>query len=55
MSGTAWVYIMLGIYFVYCFYWGLTADRAAGAKDFLSNPYNVKLLLNEVRVILDNR
>ncbi|WP_419656267.1 Na+/solute symporter, probable fusion protein wtih Dvar_53690 [Desulfosarcina variabilis str. Montpellier] len=23
MSGTAWVYIMLGIYIVYCFYWGL--------------------------------
>ncbi|MCP3950818.1 MAG: sodium:solute symporter family protein [Desulfobacterales bacterium] len=23
MSGTTWVYIMLGIYIVYCFYWGL--------------------------------
>ncbi len=23
MSGTAWVYIMLGIYITYCFYWGL--------------------------------
>ena len=23
MSGTAWVYIMLGLYIVYCFYWGL--------------------------------
>ncbi len=23
MSGTTWVYIMLGLYIVYCFYWGL--------------------------------
>ncbi len=23
MSGTTWVYIMLGIYIIYCFYWGL--------------------------------
>jgi Na+(H+)/acetate symporter ActP len=23
MQGTTWVYIMLGIYIVYCFYWGL--------------------------------
>jgi Na+/proline symporter len=23
MSGTTWVYIMLGIYTIYCFYWGL--------------------------------
>ena len=23
MSGVTWVYIMLGIYTVYCFYWGL--------------------------------
>ena len=23
MSGTTWVYIMLGVYIVYCFYWGL--------------------------------
>ena len=23
MSNTTWVYIMLGIYIVYCFYWGL--------------------------------
>ena len=23
MSGTTWVYIMLGIYITYCFYWGL--------------------------------
>ncbi len=23
MSGSTWVYIMLGIYIVYCFYWGL--------------------------------
>jgi Na+(H+)/acetate symporter ActP len=23
MSGTTWVYIMLGTYIVYCFYWGL--------------------------------
>ena len=23
MSGTTWVYVMLGIYIVYCFYWGL--------------------------------
>ena len=23
MSGTTWVYIMLGLYIIYCFYWGL--------------------------------
>jgi len=23
MSGTTWVYILLGVYIVYCFYWGL--------------------------------
>jgi SSS family solute:Na+ symporter len=23
MNGTTWVYIMLGVYIVYCFYWGL--------------------------------
>jgi SSS family solute:Na+ symporter len=23
MGGTTWVYIMLGIYIIYCFYWGL--------------------------------
>lgn len=23
MSGTTWVYIMLGIYIIYCFYWGM--------------------------------
>jgi len=23
MSGSTWVYIMLGLYIVYCFYWGL--------------------------------
>ena len=23
MSGTTWVYIMLGVYIIYCFYWGL--------------------------------
>ncbi|MDM8521856.1 sodium:solute symporter family protein [Desulfococcaceae bacterium HSG8] len=23
MTGTTWVYIMLGIYIIYCFYWGL--------------------------------
>ena len=34
MSGTTWVYIMLGFYIVYCFYWGLkgyfTEKTAAG-------------------------
>jgi len=34
MSGTTWVYIMLGIYIIYCFYWGLkgyfTEKTAAG-------------------------
>ena len=34
MSGTTWVYIMLGLYIVYCFYWGLkgyfTEKTAAG-------------------------
>ena len=23
MGGTTWVYIMLGLYIIYCFYWGL--------------------------------
>ena len=23
MSGTTWVYVFLGIYIIYCFYWGL--------------------------------
>ncbi len=34
MQGTTWVYIMLGIYIIYCFYWGLkgyfTEKTAAG-------------------------
>ncbi len=35
MSGTTWVYVMLGFYIVYCFYWGLsgcfTEKTAAGS------------------------
>lgn len=34
MSGTTWVYVLLGIYIIYCFYWGLkgyfTEKTAAG-------------------------